>query len=77
MKVLWLNMLKHIYGDHSTCSHEDMAEPSEEWLDLNSPSTDVIRKHRIDKQWLASFGYYIRNRHTGLLEVRIIAECFT
>ena len=78
MRVLWLNMLKHICGDHSACSHEDMAEPSEgkEWLDPNSPSTDVIRKHCMDNQWLTSFGYHIRNRHKGFLEVRIIAECF-
>ena len=77
-RVLWLNMLKHICGDHSACSNEGMAEPSEdkEWLDPNSPSMDVIRKHCMDKQWLASFGYHIRNRHIGLLEVKIIAECF-
>ena len=73
MRVLWLNMLKHICGDH-----EDMAELSEgkEWLAPNTPSMDVIRKHCMDKQWLVSFRYYIRNRHTGLLEVRITAECF-
>ena len=78
MRVLWLNMLKHICGDHSACSHEDMAEPSEgkEWLDPISSSMDVIRKHCMDKQWLASFGYYIGNRHIGLSEIRIIAEPF-
>ena len=36
-------------------SHEDMEEPSEgkKWLGPNSPSMDVIRKHSMDKQWLA------------------------
>ena len=55
-----------------------MAELSEgkEWLAPNSPSMDVIRKHCMDKQRLVSFRYYIRNRLTGLLEVRITAECF-
>ena len=52
MRVLWLNVLKHICGDHSACSHEDMTEPSKskEWLDPKSPSIDVIRKHCMDKQ---------------------------
>ena len=78
MRVLWLNMLKHICGDHSACSHEHMVEPSEgkEWLDPNRPSTDVIRKHCMDNQWLTSFEYHIRNRDKGFLEVRITAECF-
>ena len=55
MRVLWLNMLKHICGEHSAFSHEDMAEPSEgkKWLGPNSPSMDVIRKHSMDKQGLA------------------------
>ena len=57
MRMLWLIMLKNICGDGSACSHKDMAEPSKgkEWLNANSPSMDVIRKHCMDKQWFASF----------------------
>ena len=69
MKSLWLGLLQHICGELNSCSHEEMLEPSEgkSWPDPNSQSMKVIRRHCMNKQWLGSFKYYVRNRYTGAL----------
>ena len=38
MKFLWLGLLQHICGEHNSCSHKEMLEPSEgkSWLDPNN-----------------------------------------
>jgi len=70
MRVLWLNLLKHICNEHSTCDHEALDEETrgKPWLDADSNEMDTIRTHVMNPQWLKSFEYYTRNRHTGLLE---------
>ena len=66
MELLQINMLKHICGDNSAYSHDEMLEPSEgkEWLDLNGESMQIIPKHCIESNWFGLFKYCVRNRHT-------------
>ena len=75
MKLLWVGLLQHICVEHNSCSHEKMLEPSEgkSWLDPKSQPIEVIRRHRqwMDRQWLGSFKYYVRNRHTEALELNL------
>lgn len=72
MRVLWLNVLKHICDDHSDCDHKPLDDENRNgkpWLDADSIEMDIIREHVMNPQWLKSFAYYTRYRHTGLLEV--------
>ena len=40
-----------------------------EWLDSESPAASALRDVIFDGRWLNSLSYYVRNRHTGGLEV--------
>ena len=42
------------------------AGEGKQWID---PAAETLRDVVFDKQWLKSLSYYVRNRHTGNLEV--------
>ena len=70
--------MHHVCGDHDWaeghCLHESMAEAGEgkQWVDPTSPAAETLRDLIFDRRWLNSLSYYVRNRHTGNLEVIII-----
>ena len=50
-----------------------MLEPGEgkTWIDPSSPTAESLRDLVFDRRWLNSLTYYVRNRHTGNLEVSV------
>ena len=51
--------------------HEPIDHPGEgrEWLIPESPAAEALRDIIFDKRWQNSLPFYVRNRHTGGLEV--------
>ena len=76
-----MSIKHHMCNSHEwacgRCLHDPMQLPGEgrEWLSAESPAAEVLREIIFDGRWLKSLQYYVRNRHTGGLEVIIIHLC--
>ena len=70
-----MSLIHHVCNNHEwasgKCQHEPLQCPGEEreWLDPESPAAEVLRDITFDRRWLNSLEYYVRDRHTGSLEV--------
>ena len=75
--MLWVSVLHHVCGSHEWVggrgAHaEDLDDKSpgdKTYLDPDSPAAEALREIVFDTRWLRSLDHYIRNRHTGDLEV--------
>ena len=78
-----MSVIHHVCNSHEwacgRCLHEPMELPGEwrEWLSAESPAAEVLREVIVDGRWLNSLQYYVRNRHTGGLEVIIYFIIYT
>ena len=56
--------------------HELIEFPGEgrEWLDSESTAANALRDLIFDGRWMKSLAYYVNNRHTGGLEVRMLVK---
>lgn len=70
--VMWVNVLKHVTNQHEwyngKCSHGPLEETEKEWIQKDSPPMQALREIVLDKQFLKTFPFYTRFRHTGKLE---------
>ena len=73
LHLLWTRLLHHIANDHEYCDHDMVTGPPDgkEWLDPNGSTMKELREKVMDGKLLKSLGYYVRNRHTGMLEVSV------
>ena len=75
-----MSVIHHVCNSHEwacgKCMHEPMEFSGEgrEWLNSESPAAEVLCDIIFDGRWLKSLQYYVRNRHTGGLEVCIITS---
>ena len=55
------------------CQHDPFELPGEgrEWLAAESPAAESLRDIIFCNRWLNSLQYYVRNHHTGGLEVHM------
>ena len=53
------------------CMHDPIQQPTDGkvWLGNESPAADCLREIIFDTRWLNSLPFYVKNRHTGGLEV--------
>lgn len=51
--------------------HDPIQQPTDGkvWLSNKSPAAECLREIIFDARWLNSLPYYVKNRHTGGLEV--------
>lgn len=74
--------MHHVCNSHNwvygKCLHDHADQPGEgrKWLDPKSLSAEALREIIFDRRWLNSLPYYVRNRHTGGLDVKCI-QAFT
>ncbi len=68
LRLLWTRLLHHVANNHEYCEHEEI-EDRDDWLDPASNPMQALREVVTDPKLLKSFHYYVRNRHTGMLEV--------
>ena len=72
-----MSMIHHVCNSHEwacgKCQHDPIAIPGEgrEWLAAESPAAESLRDIIFCNRWLNSLQYYVRNRHTGGLEVHM------
>ena len=72
-----MSMIHHVCNSHEwacgKCQHDPIELPSEgqEWLAAESPAAESLRDIIFCNRWLNSLQYYVRNRHTGGLEVHM------
>ncbi|XP_065067642.1 uncharacterized protein LOC135693180 [Rhopilema esculentum] len=71
LRLLWKRLLNHVSNDHQFCEHEEMQEPcgNKEWLEPGGATMKLLCEQVNDPKLLKSLDYYVRNRHTGMLEV--------
>ena len=55
---------------HSADLDDKSPEDGRTYLDPDSPAAEALRVVVFDSRWLKSLDYYVRNCHTGQLEVR-------
>ena len=75
---MWVSCVHHVCGSHTwaggRCAHseEDNDVPlkdGREYINPDSPAAAALREVVFDRRWMKSLDFYVRNRHTGLLEV--------
>ena len=72
-----MSMMHHVCNSHEwacgKCQHDHIELPGEgrEWLAAESPAAESLRDIIFCNRWLNSLQYYVRNRHTGGLEVHM------
>ena len=72
-----MSMIHHVCNSHEwacgKCQHDPIELPGEgrEWLAAESPAAESLRDIIFCNRWLNSLQYYVRNRHTGGLEVHM------
>ena len=73
MPALDKAVASYIANDHEYCDHDTVTGPPDgkEWLDPNGSTMKELREKVRDGKLLKSLGYYVRNRHTGMLEVNV------
>lgn len=51
--------------------HDPIEQPGDSkiWLEKESPAAECLRGIIFDNRWLNSLPFYVKNRHTGGLEV--------
>lgn len=74
LKLIWTRLLHHISNDHDYCEHGELSDEDHQkpYLLAHGNTMKKLREIVLDPQWLKSLAYYTRNRHTGMLEVKII-----
>lgn len=74
LKEVWFGVLHHVCGDHKwaegECKHSPEETPSngKTYLKKSSKPLAALRKVVLDKKWLNNLAFYVRFRHTSVLE---------